>query len=508
MALFLGLLFYLVSFRRGGVQIWLGSIQITALLLGFVIGLMPLGFVQDRESGQQSLLRLTGFGPVRVFAESVGGSLWAVFELWLYWVPVLLGVAVLYRAPFFRAVLVTLLPGCLLLLLASVWILAVSTNRTRSGAFLFSFVIAAILVLPLLLGSWLSGHLPAGLQEVFRAVWGVGDWNRINEVLRPPGSCLPYLRGLARIGILSGLLLSVAAAFFWRDWRRIESASFGGKRRFHRLSWLWGGPRRRPTDGCPYLARYASPEGWRFMRWAFAGLVLCLGVTAAVAWSWRALPVALMVWLALVDIVAHVAVSGGVAEDRRNGAFELLFTTPLRPSEVLNAGHQVGRDIVRQGLPPGGILALVFAVWTLWMAGTGLRAGVEGLPYVGFWALPVVYAAALYHLPFHLPASQAANTGEPFHAFALPQTPVFLPFVAGLLAWLLSVGSFNQRIGAVLLALMIVVVILVVRENVASEQPLSDEEFRTVAAAPLPTPEVIPKDTRNTRPWIPDGFRR
>src|SRR5262245_17240938 len=111
-----GALVLLLLLKGGSGQLWLNSIQVLGGLSAVVVASMPVGVVRDREAGQQSLLRLTGLGPLRVFAESAVGSLWAAVLNGLYGVPVVLAGMVWFRIPYHRAFLISLLPVCLLLL--------------------------------------------------------------------------------------------------------------------------------------------------------------------------------------------------------------------------------------------------------------------------------------------------------------------------------------------------------------------------------------------------------
>ena len=484
-------------------------VQFSGFLAVSIIALMPLGFAADRQAGQQSLLRLTGLGPLQVFTASAAGSLYAVLELWLCCVPLLLIGFSISRTRPNSALLAIACAGALFLWLGSLRILGAAASRTRSGMVLISLIAGAGLVLPALLDFWLGHRLSPGAGQILRLLGGGEGWMEFSQSIRPRGPSAPLWSILGRLLVWSFLLLSIAAGFFRSDWLQNESGTPVRSRWRHWLQTRLNSPNRRSPESNPYLARYPEPQAWVRAQWTLVALIGVGGLGLASAWSWHVLPCALALGIGLVDILAHLVVSGVVADDRRAGAFELLFTTPLRPTQILDAGHEVGREIIRSAALPGLCLLGAFVGMAfLWILPED-REGVEnGLITLSFGTWPVWYAVALAYLPFRLPVSQAANTGEPFHAFSFPQTAFLMPILTGLGAWALSAGSPSVRIAAATCGLLMIIVWLVVREQFASSRGLSEEDFRLVAAAPLPTDECIPKDNRTTRPWVPEGFQR
>ena len=484
-------------------------VQFVGFLAGAIITLMPLGFAADRQAGQQSLLRLTGLGPVQVFAASASASLYAVLELWLCCVPLLLiGFSISRTSPT-QALLAIACIGALFLWLGSLRILGVAASRTRSGMVLISLIAGTALVLPILLDFWLGNRVSPGAGQLLHWVGGAESWMGFHRSLRPRGPTAPLWSILGRLLVWSFLLLSIAAGFFRSDWLQNESGTPVRSRWRHWLQTCLNSPNRRSPESNPYLARYPESQGWVRAQWILAALIGVVGLGLASAWSWYVLPCALALGIGLVDILAHLVVSGVVAADRREGALELLLTTPLRPNQILAAGNEVGREIVCSAALPGLCLLVLFVgIGFLLMPPADRDGFSNGFIALSFLSWPVWYAVALGHLPFRLPVSQAANTGEPFHAFSLPPTAFLMPILTGLGAWALSAGNAQVRMGAATCGLLIIIVWLVVREQYASSRGLSEEDLRLVAAAPLPTEECIPKDNRTTRPWVPEGFTR
>ncbi|MEN9676327.1 MAG: hypothetical protein RIS76_2223 [Verrucomicrobiota bacterium] len=483
--------------------------QFVVSLAGTIIALMPLGFAADRQAGQQSLLRLTGLGPLQVFTASAAGSLYAVLELWLCCVPLLLIGFSISRTRPASALLAIACVGALFLWLGSLRILGAAASRTRSGMVLISLIAGAGLVLPALLDFWLGHRLSPDAGQILHLLGGAESWMGFSRAIQPRGPTAPLWSILGRLLVWSFLLLSIAAAFFRSDWLQNEHGAPVRSQWRHWLQTRLNSPNRRSRESNPYLARYPEPQGWVRAQWTLAALIGVIGLGLASAWSWYVLPCALALGIGLVDILAHLVVSGVVAADRREGAFELLLTTPLRPTQILAAGHEVGREIIRSAALPGLCLLGAFVGMAFLLIPPADRNGLKnGFIALSFGTWPVWYAVALAHLPFRLPVSQAANTGEPFHAFSFPQTAFLIPVLTGLGAWALSAGNPPVRMGAATCGLLMIIVWLVVREQFASSRGLSEEDLRLVAAAPLPTEECIPKDNRTTRPWVPEGFQR
>lgn len=487
--------------------------QFISPLASAVMVMMPLGFAADRQAGHQALLRLTGLGPFAVFGASVAGSLCRLMELWLFSIPVMLVAMRLERVRPQIALLHLTILGAFLIWLATLRILGVAVARTRSGTIPIAIAAAACLVVPIALETWGSKHLGPGLNAVLQVAGGIQDWAELHHASRIRASTAPLWRVLARLGFWIVLWLGIAAWCFRRDWLAAEDgeATESWWRR-----WLRRLARDRDTtasrvfpENFPYRIRFPTAGSWRAIEWGLAAVlgVVAIALTATV--SWRVLPFMLMLAVSLVDLIAHVAASIPVAEDRHAGVFELLFTTPLRPSGVLTAADQAGRDIVRTALAPALTLAAMTAALVVWQLPPEDRAtNHEWILLVSQFSWPLIYAIALAFLPFKLPASQAANTGEPFHAYSPPPTAVILPIVAGLASWGIQEFGPEAQLGIAVGGTFSLVVLLLLREQMAASKGLTDEEFRTVAAAPVPPEGFRDRDTRNTKPWVPEDFQR
>lgn len=482
---------------------WLG------FMIGAVIARMPVGFAADRAAGQQALLNLTGLSALRVFLESAAASLWAALELGLLAVPFAVVIMAYNQAPALAIPLTAAFPVMMIFWVASCWIVGVSIGSTRSTAAQVSTLFGALLVIPAVLGLWLKSGMPPFWKTVLFTVGGGDDWARLSEVYRPNGSALPMLRILARLLGWSCLYLVVAAWWFQRDWRRVESGEAKTSR------WLRWFPKANSTWPRPisennaYLRRMGRPVVWEKLRWVLGLIFVGLGILLAGSWNWLALPLVLLLWIGVVDTLAHITVSGVPALDRRSGALEMLFTTALNPRQLLETGSVVGHEVVRLGVVPTVLIAVVFT-GVGWMkfspANYPLPSDRGSLGVMMLW--PVLYAAFLHQLPFRVPVSQSLNTGEPYHQFTLPPTPWVIPTVFGLLVWAMTEGSAETRWVSNFVGLIVLLSWLLFRRHFARSEGLDEEGLRTVAAAPLPVEGVIPKDKRILRPWIPEGFQR
>lgn len=484
-------------------------LQFVLPVSGMVLASMPLGFVADRAAGQQALLRLTGLGPLRVFTESVLGSLWACMLLGLFMVPPILAAGALSRAPATTALAASLMPLAFCVWLGSVGIVGMALSPVRSVATVAAALAGLVTLLPLAMELWLAPYLPGWVRALVGGLGGVADWSSVSGVLGPGGAAGSVLRVEARMVGWSLGWLAVGAWAYCRDWRQRETLTVEPATWLRRLRWLWLGPRRSPVEGMPYLRRFPEFAAWRWLSWVLALVFAGVGVGATLSWTWLALPCVLTGWLALVDMLAHLHVAGVPAEDRREGALELLFTTPLKPSELLDAGDRAGHAILRTAWVPGISLSAVFViVGVIGFRSSPVHGGLSSVAHAGLIFLPFAYAWALEFLKFRVAVSQSLNTGEPFHSFSVPLSTVLMPAMTGALAWILSFAVPGAQFAASLLAVLIGLVLLVARENFAAEEAMDDEGLRTVAAAPLPVGDVIPKDARLTRPWVAEGFQR
>lgn len=487
--------------------------QFISPLASAVMVMMPLGFAADRQAGHQALLRLTGLGPFAVFGASVAGSLCRLMELWLFSIPVLLVAMRLERVRPQIALLHLAILGAFLIWLATLRILGVAVARTRSGTIPIAIAAAACLILPIVLEGWGSKRLGPGPNAFLQVTGGIQDWAELHRASRIHAPTAPLWRVLARLGFWIVLWLGIAAWCFRRDWLAAEDGH-PTESRWRR--WLRRLARNRdtsatrvPPDRLPYRIRFPTAGSWRAIEWGLAAVLGFSAFALTTTVSWRVLPFLLVLAVSLVDLMTHVAVSIPVAEDRQAGVFELLFTTPLRPSGVLSAADQAGRDIVRTALAPGLVLAALAAALAVWQVPPEDRAtNHEWTLLVSQFSWPLVYALALAFLPFKLPASQAANTGEPFHAYSPPPTAVILPIVAGLAGWGIQEFGPAAQLGIAVGGTFSLVVMLLVREQMAASKGLTDEEFRTVAAAPVPPEGFRDRDARNTKPWVPEDFQR
>ncbi len=476
---------------------------------GAIVSLMPVGFAADRAAGQQSLLGLTGLGPLRVFAESAAASLWTALELGMITVPIAVAMMAFHHGRAMAIPFVASLPMAMVFWIATCWIVGVAVGTTRSTAVQVSLLAGAFMVVTAALELWLKGRISALLEGLLFVTGGGSDWAQLGEAYQPNGTVLPLVRVLTRLTAWGILNLVVAAWWFQVEWRRMESC---GDSLPSWMAWFQAatrGQRRPPSDENAYLVRFSRPTAWRKLRWVLGAFALGLGVTLAVSWTWLALPLVLLLWITGVDVLAHIAVSGAPAEDRRSGALELLFTSPLNPTTLLEAGTVAGRELVRAGMAPAIVMALVFAgVGVLTVDPTEYPLTTDRCSIGAMLLWPLIYSGFLIRLPFRVPVSQAVNTGEPFHSFAFPVSPILLSAALGGLVWAMLDGSEEVRYISNAGGVVFLLIVLLLRRHFAHSEGLDDEGLRTVAAAPLPVEGAIPKDGRTIRPWVPEGFQR
>ncbi len=486
----------LLVFRQG---MRLGMVQVAFGLVAYSLSRGPMLFASDQEAGSQSLLRLAGLNSAAVFWGSLLGSMLLVLEGALLMVPVLItglwwtgarpqGVVFLILLP-----IVVLVFGTIMRAVGRLYARSVAAANSIAAGFTI-----IVVGLPLTLEWLLAPRLgPAGRLALY--VWGgLSDWTRI------PGTCAGHDDGalvgrlVLRFLLWSLLFGGLATWLFHRQWSEDEGKGLLGRWRD-----AWGGSAtwRRSQLPVPADAVFA----WRLRRnrsWGHGIILVTVvlglgGVLAAVLFPWPALVVTAMGYVAAVDTLLHLAVSQPVAEDRREGAFELLLTTGLEPREVfdgLNAEAQRLRRVADRG---GALLLLGLAALSLEkVLGTGPLVLRDWLAWGLTWCWPLAYGLSLRWLSFAQSVWHAANAAAVVHESNPTKTPAFMLLGSGISLWFAVDGTFLSLLPTAILGLVVVVGWLVVRENMAADVDFSDDDLRAVAAQPLPVEQWVPMPKR------------
>ncbi len=312
-------------------------------------------FAEERRQQTLGLLFLSGLGATEVFASKLLSSALVAFSDLLALFP-MLAVPFLIGGVSFDLFLATIcsLPNILLFVLA-VCLLASVLTRDDGTA-----VILAAVLLFLVCG---AGPLLYLADSRFSAGTGISSaWLWLSPAYGPylvwRGIGLTSTSGFWRNWSItlgwSCLCLGAAAVTLkslWRE-REEEAAAVGWHARWRR--WLHGDVRRR--QGLAHTWLDANPVVWLAARdqqptalaWlVFDGIVAAwLACWAAWPQSWPSVPnlflTATLLNLTLWWIIRYTA-ARSFGEARRDGAYELLLTTPLDPSDILRGQFEALR---------------------------------------------------------------------------------------------------------------------------------------------------------------------
>ena len=372
-------------------------------------------FANERQEQTLGLLFLSGLSATEVFASKAlsavlvaGTDLFALFPMLA--LPFLVG-GVSWDV--FTATVLTL-PSLLVLGLAITLLASVLT--TDEGA---ALAVAALVAAILCAGPVAIHFAQARFSGAAPAQW----WLRLSPVYMPwliwngRAPRRELWSGLGLVLAWSGLGFAAAAAALKRLWRQQEQggATAGWRGGMWRL--VHGGPRRRHTLAAQWLDR--NPFVWlaardgqsTFLAWAVVGVIIAAWLGCWAVWGarWPSL-LNLLFSLALLNAafrwVIFYAAAKALAGPRRDGSFELLLTTRLEPSDLVEGGflslnvqfRRVGRCILalEAVLLAGGLAtrhwtvaalfvysvgAAALLVWA-WPVARGRRPSREGIPGV------------------------------------------------------------------------------------------------------------------------------
>lgn len=462
-------------------------------------------FCLERRNQTLGLLFLAGLRPGEVFASKVLGGAMVSFSNLLALVP-FLAVPFLSGGLSFSLFLATVccLPNLLLFTL-SLTILA-SVLCEDEGT---TMVLAAV-----------AGLVISGLTPVFYEAsksFSVGTPLSAHWLLASPaygpyliyrglavGSAAEFWRNAAFTLAWSCLALTLAGLVLQRIWRDRPLMAFGSGWRARWRSWFHGTPRWRRETGRRWLDPH--PFTWLAMYdRAPERLAWCLVTAGAMIWlagfcawpkTWPSVAnflITATVLNVIVEWIALYAAGKRVAEDRRSGAFELLLTSPLSESQIIEG--QI--EALRAQFQP--IFWATFML-NLAMMLCGFLGRNWNLPalfvYVMIWTPLLLWSWRRSFRSSMLPIWISLNCGRPAYA-AWRATGQWGGF-----SWLwilFNLGNLHSGLrnfpsgtaGEFVLVFVLAAVVIgvaVYRRQVNPIERRLFAEFRSVAQTPLPEP--------------------
>ena len=315
-------------------------------------------FSEERRNGTLGLLVLTGLTPLEIFAHKLTGAVMRVAYG-------LLGGLPFFAIPFLAGGVSGMQFVCGLVFLANallfcvaIGLLASVIHREGGQAQITAVAIGLVLNLAAPIALWFSAHILNRNGPL--TLWVTSPWYAGYTAFEGfPAFGAPKLFWWNSVVMLSYSLaaLLLAAAILQRTWRE-ETGTRGwvnndGKFAFFRLVSVLG--RLRHRDGLPVKRRRGGLRDGRAFCWLGArdrrpiwmarGLVAAVAVFWVMGWmtygfgkGWRRPGVSLFSSIVLHQglnwIIAYAA-GKQLAEERQNGGFEILLTTPVNVRQML-----------------------------------------------------------------------------------------------------------------------------------------------------------------------------
>jgi hypothetical protein len=378
---------------------------------GIVAGVLA----EERRNQTLGLLFLSGLGALEVFIGKLLSAATLAFNTLLAITP-MLALPFLMGGVSFELFFATIccLPNLLLFALA-ITLLASALTRDEGAAFLLAVALGAIIcgggpAIYFLKKSF--GFMAPDTQWLLTSP-AYGGYLVLTGFAR--GSAPEFWRNFAVTLSLTAISLPLAAWTLKRAWRdREEDTQVANGRWFQ---WLHGGKLFRRRLAARWLN--ANPFVWLVARdrqpvalmWLVLVVIGILWAACAITWPlrWPTVPnlffTATLLNLLLRWAIQHTA-ARGIGEPRRDGTYELLLTTRLQPSDIVQGQFEALRIhfrpfaravilievllmtaglLLRQWTP--GALIVYFAVWL------GLMWWTFRLGWVSSNAAPTMWVA-------------------------------------------------------------------------------------------------------------------
>ena len=382
-------------------------------------------FAEERRQQTLELLYLTGMRSAELFiGKLLGGAIVASSEL--------MALAPLMAVPFLSGGLSfdlflateTCLPTVFVATLAlgsfcSALCRQEVTALICSGVLIGSLCLA--LPLPYGLGLWLTGQAPFDKSWLLFSP-ALGPWLVVNGF--GTFGVANFWLWTAIMWTLASGSLALAALALKRNWRKDVERSdpHGWAARWERLvhgNSAWREAlRRRLLDINAYQWLAQQDRRPALQAWAFLSTICVLWLLGWCAWPrfWPAplnLYATAFLLLAGVDLLVSHAAAWRMAQDRRDGALELLLTSPLTPTEILD-GHKAALD---EQLKPlklilSGLLALLALAGCFAHGWT--KEGV--VSYLAVWFIFFLWCWRTARRSAPMTLWVAANPGRPLYS--------------------------------------------------------------------------------------------
>jgi hypothetical protein len=484
-----------------GIGLYTALVQTPSLTAGLIS--------RERHSQTLGLLFLAGLRPMEVFfGKLLGGAMLSFGNL--------LALAPFMAVPFLSGGLSFHLFTATVFCLPNLLFFALSI--TILGSVLCEDEGAALIVAALL-GGVLMGFTPALFQAnlLFSDNKSISaDWLLASPAYAPfmvfrhfaVGSPFEFWASSSITLAWSCLALTIAGAILKRTWQDTTSSSplsgwLAGCRVWFRGNAQW---RRRLAcrwlDFRPFIWLALCDRSLERIAWCFVAGIASIWLAAWAAWPnrWLGIPNFFITATLLnggVEWIAMYASGVRIGEDRRNGALELLLTTPLTTEEIVE--DQL--EALRQRFQP------VF--WATFGLNLAMMLGgffLRDWPELSAWVYVLVWTPLLlwsWRRSFRsclIILWASLNCGRPAYAF-WRATAGYNRYSLFIWIWFLTMmdrlwpqfrnfpsGSLAEFEGVGFCAIVIPLFVLGQRLTARAKMTLLCDQFRSIAACPVPEP--------------------
>lgn len=457
---------------------------------------------EEKREGTLGLLFLTDLkAPAIVFGKLAAASVTAVFSVWavlpVVAVSLLLGGVSL--GEFGRVVLMLL--NALWFSLATGILMSALCEEGRSAFALTGFA----LFLSALVAPWLAAMLTDLIPSATLMLAPFSPYAAYRHSSATAYAADPrvFWVGLIGLHLVSWLALGVASRVTGRAWREATAwrLSESWRRRWQQLLLGEQGVRRtlrrRLLERNPMLWLGSRQRLKRTLLWGACavGLAIWLGARLLSEWqSWSAGTTMLvgMGFQVMLKWLAASEAASRFADDRSNGALELLLTTPMTPERIVQGQMLAMRRLF--GLPVIGVFGVELLLLLLSSPIAGDTAWIPALVMLGLfvWDMPTLAWAGMWF--------SVAGRRPQMASMRAVYRVLVVPWLV-LLAILFVVGVWSWTAVAVVWVLICAINNHLVRSS-ARHQLLA--RFREAAAGLLRTPST--PGARNSNPRVPDSL--